>query len=82
MAEREQYAQIENRRRESRAEAASFTFASVMVSGMPVLLVVLTVVLAILGHDVAAIISGALTLGSAGPQIITAIRSTRKKDDT
>lgn len=81
MAEKDQDAEIENRRRESKAEARSFTFASVMVSGFPVALILLTIALAMLGQDVAAIITGVVGLTSAGPQIISAIRSTRRKDD-
>lgn len=81
MAEKDQDADIENRRRESKAEARSFTFASVMVSGFPTALIALTVVLAVVGQDVAAIITGIVGLTSAGPQIISAIRSNRRQDD-
>lgn len=80
MAEKEQDAAIENDRRESKAEAVSFTFASIAVSGLPVFLVILTVALLIAGQDTAAIVSGIFALTSAGPQIITAIRAPRKKD--
>lgn len=80
MAEKDQDADIDNRRRESRAEAASFTFASVMVSGLPVALVLMAIVLAIIGQDTAAILSGVMGFTAAGPQIITAIRSSRRKD--
>ena len=81
MAEKDQDAAIENGRRESKAEAFSFTFASVMVSGFPTLLILLTIILAVLGQDVAAIITGIVGLTSAGPQIISAIRSSRRRED-
>ena len=80
MAEKDQDADIASRTRESRAEALSFTFASVMVSGLPVLLVVLTIVLALIGKDTAAIISGLFTVATAGPQIIAAVRAPRRRD--
>lgn len=80
MAEKDQSADIDNRRRESKAEAFSFTFASVMVSGLPVVLVALTIVLALLGEDMAAVVSGLFTVVTAGPQIIAAIRSPKRKE--
>lgn len=75
MAEKSQDAQIEDNHRAAKAEQYSFIFASFGVTFFPWLLAIATIILGLAGQPAAATVTGIVTAGAAGPQIIAAVRS-------
>ncbi|MBF0698036.1 DUF2335 domain-containing protein [Actinomyces bowdenii] len=80
MAERALEARIEDQHTTARAEARAFLGAAWAVSFFPWLLGVLTIGLMLAGESAVAAVTALVTAATAGPQIIAAIRSGRRRD--
>lgn len=79
MAEQRQAAEIANQRTTTKSEALAFTGAAWAVSFFPWALAGLTAGLLVVHQPAAAAITGIVTAGAAGPQIIAAARPNKSK---
>lgn len=77
MAERSHAAEIEARNLPIRAEARSFTIATIGVTFFPWLAILAAMGLVLGGEPAAGVIAGVIGVAGAGPQIIGATRRSR-----